>query len=219
MRHSKVSTRLIALIGALAIMLMAIGALGLYGIDKTNDALKSVYEDRAVPAVQLGDIRARQLDNLAALEGALRTPSTQNTAEQVARVESNLSSIGQTWKLYMATRQTQEEAQLARNFAEMRATFEQQVLRPLLAALHANDVPTAAQLLSGNAVFHHLELEKGIEALLQLQVRVAAREYAEAEARYEVIHNAAIAIIVASLAFAGVFGFFITRSIGRELGA
>jgi methyl-accepting chemotaxis protein-1 (serine sensor receptor) len=61
MNKLKISTRLIWLIGVLAALLVAIGGLGLFGIGKSNDALKSVYEDRTVPAAQLGEIRALML--------------------------------------------------------------------------------------------------------------------------------------------------------------
>jgi hypothetical protein len=70
----KVSTRLMLLISVLSVLLVAIGGLGLFGISSSNDALKSVYEDRTVPTAQLGSIRALQLANRLALNIALVTP-------------------------------------------------------------------------------------------------------------------------------------------------
>lgn len=46
----KISTRLVILIGILSVLLMAMGGIGLFGINASNDALRSVYEDRTVPS-------------------------------------------------------------------------------------------------------------------------------------------------------------------------
>ncbi len=47
----KISTRLFALIGSLSLLLIGIGTMGLLGIRNTNDAIKTVYEDRTVPSL------------------------------------------------------------------------------------------------------------------------------------------------------------------------
>ena len=57
----KVSTRLTLLIGMLALIMVCIGGLGLYGISRSNDALKTVYEDRTVALAHLGQYLARKL--------------------------------------------------------------------------------------------------------------------------------------------------------------
>nr|WP_276595234.1 MCP four helix bundle domain-containing protein [Roseateles albus] len=57
-KTKKISTRLLILVGTPCALLVTIGALGLYGLEKTNASLKTVYEDRAVPAVELGQINA-----------------------------------------------------------------------------------------------------------------------------------------------------------------
>jgi hypothetical protein len=61
--HLKISTRLIILIGTLSIFLAGVGGIGLFGISASNDALRTVYEDRTVPLGQLGEIKARQISN------------------------------------------------------------------------------------------------------------------------------------------------------------
>ena len=51
-----IKTRLILLITLLSILLAAIGALGLSGMSGSNQGLKTVYEDRTVPLMDLGKI-------------------------------------------------------------------------------------------------------------------------------------------------------------------
>ena len=50
-----ISTRLVFLIGLMSALLLAIGAVGLYGISRTNQSLHTVYEDRTVPMGQLSE--------------------------------------------------------------------------------------------------------------------------------------------------------------------
>jgi methyl-accepting chemotaxis protein-1 (serine sensor receptor) len=63
MTNLKISTRLIALLGVLSALLIVIGGIGLYGIGQSNDALKTVYEDRTAPMGQLADIQRLLLRN------------------------------------------------------------------------------------------------------------------------------------------------------------
>lgn len=53
MNNFKISTRLLVLIGLLSTILIGIGLLGLLGISQANAGLKTVYEDRTVPAGQI----------------------------------------------------------------------------------------------------------------------------------------------------------------------
>jgi methyl-accepting chemotaxis protein len=40
----------------LSVLMVGIGTLGLYGFNHSNAGLKTVYEDRLIPSVQLGSI-------------------------------------------------------------------------------------------------------------------------------------------------------------------
>ena len=56
MNQLKISTRILLMLSVLAALLVFVGLLGLYGMSQTNDRMRSIYEDRAVPLKQLGDI-------------------------------------------------------------------------------------------------------------------------------------------------------------------
>ena len=56
MNDLKVSTRLTLLIGAMAALLLVIGALGLYGMARSDDALKAVYQSRAEATAVAGAV-------------------------------------------------------------------------------------------------------------------------------------------------------------------
>ena len=71
MNNLKISTRLIILIGVLSALLVGIGWIGLYGISQSNDALKTVYEDRTVSLGQLANVQKLLQRNRLQLESAL----------------------------------------------------------------------------------------------------------------------------------------------------
>jgi methyl-accepting chemotaxis protein len=218
MNNLKVSTRLTMLLGVLSALLVAIGSLGLFGIGQSNGALKSVFEDRTVPAVQLGRINALVLQNRLAINIALVTPTPEVIKERSAEVESNLATITKEWEAYMATYLTPEEAQVAKIFADHRKTFVQEALLPTIAALRANELKEALRLVTEKVRPLSPPLERGIAALVKIQIDEAQNLYNAAAARYATIRAISIAAIAGGLLFAGLFGFVLVRTLGRQLG-
>ena len=218
MNTLRISTRLTLLIGVLLALLLVVGGLGLYGTNKSSDALKSVYEDNTVPAAQLGEVRALQLVNRLAINIALVTPTPEVIAERTAQIEANGATIGKTWAAYAATKQTPEEAALTRAFAEARKKFLDEGLVPVVAALRANDLKEALRL--NIEVIRPLStpMETGIDALVRNQIAGAKTMFDDAKARDATIHFASLAVIGGGLLFAGLLGFAMTRSITRQLG-
>ena len=218
MNNLKVSTRLMMLIGVFSALLVAIGSLGLLGIGQSNDALKSVFEDRTVPAAQLGRINALVLHNRLAIDIALETPTPEVIKERTAEVESNIAAISKEWDAYMATYLTPDEAQVAKTFASDRRRFVQEALRPTIAALRANDLKEATRLVIEKIRPLSLPLEGGLTALIKIQIDEAQNLYDAAAKRYSTIRAISITAILAGLVFAGLFGFVLVRSLGRQLG-
>ncbi|MDI1239464.1 MAG: Tar ligand binding domain-containing protein, partial [Polaromonas sp.] len=217
MNNFKISTRLILLIGILSVLLLAIGSVGLFGINQSNEALKTVYEDRLVPAGQVAEIQKDLLENRLLVAVSLVTPTPDIIAKNTDQVEANIAAIGKVWEAYMATSLTTEEAKLAKAFAEDRAKFVQQGLRPVVAALRANDIKEASRLMTEVVRPLYVPVGADIEALMKLQLDVAKSEYDNALARYATIRIGAISAIVAGVLFAFVFGMTLVRGISRSL--
>lgn len=168
MNNLKVSTRLAMLIGALSLLLIAIGGLGLFGIASSNAALQSVYEDRTIPTAQLGDIRSMVMANRLALNAAMVNPTAGMIATSTATVEANIAAIDKLWQAIMATKMTVEEQALARTFAEDRKRFVQEGLIPATAALRSTDLKEALRLVTDKVRPLYEPVKKGIDALGEL---------------------------------------------------
>jgi methyl-accepting chemotaxis protein-1 (serine sensor receptor) len=217
MTNLKISTRLIALLGVLSALLIIVGGIGLYGIGQSNDALKTVYEDRTAPMGQLADIQRLQLRNQLVIANSLIDQMPAEISKNTAEVEANIAAIGKVWGAYMATTLTPDEAILARKFAEDRAKFVQEGLKPAVAALRAGDMTETQRLIAEKIHPLYTPVAAGTEALIKLQLDVAKQEYEAAVARYATIRFVSIASILAGLLFAGLFGIGLIRGLSRSL--
>src|ERR1035437_10278826 len=133
MSQLKISTRLALLIGALALLLVLIGGVGLYGMSKSDEALDVAYQDSTLPIAQTADIKYLMIHNSLVLTDTLLEPTPKRVADDTAEVEANIALISKTWDSYMVTPKTPEEAQLAKAYAEKRTQFVKEGLQPVVA--------------------------------------------------------------------------------------
>jgi methyl-accepting chemotaxis protein len=217
MNNLKISTRLVVLIGALSLLLLAIGGIGLFGIGQSNRALLSAYEHRMVPMGEVAEIEARLLRNRLAIATALVTPTPAEIASQTQMVEENIAAIGKLWTTYTADTLAPEEDKIAKAFAADRKRFVEEGLKPAVAALRANDVKEAQRVAVEVVRPLYVPVASGIQALIKYQLDEGKRGYEEAMARYQTILVVCIGAIVAGLLFASAFGWLLIRGISRSL--
>ena len=89
---------------------------------------------------------------------------------------------------------------------------------PAMAALRAGDFKEAQRLVIEKIRPLSVATERGVDALIKLQVDEAQKEYDHAVARYATIRLISIAATIGGLLFAGVLGVIMVRSMGRQLG-
>ncbi len=217
MNQFKISTRLIVLIGALSVLLLGIGGIGLLGISRANDALLSVYEHRTIPMGQVAEIQERLLRNRLAIAVTLVTPTPEDIARNTKEIEANIAAISKVWEAYQSSALSPEESALATRFAESRKRFVVEGLNPTVAALRANDLTQAQRLVVDAVRPLYLPVGEGIRDLMALQLSEGRKSYEAAVARYTTIRNAAVLAIAVGLAFAVLFGTFLVRGISRSL--
>jgi methyl-accepting chemotaxis protein-1 (serine sensor receptor) len=218
MKQMNVSTRLAILVGSMAVLVYSIGELGLFGITDSNERLQSVYEDRAVPAAELGEIRAGLLETRLAMNAYVVTPTAELAAQGVARLEASLASIDQQWKAYEAKPHDAQEVPLVRAFATENAKLLKEGLEPALVALRAADPAKVQQLLVEKIRPQFLPAQQALKQLVSFHLDAAKRQFEEATARYRMIQKIAITAVVSGLLFSVLFGFALIRSLGRQLG-
>ena len=219
MNQLKVSTRLLLLTGTLSLLLIVIGAIGLWGISDANQSLKTVNAQRVAPLGALAEIQRRQLVSVTMLINAIGDPRPEEIAKAENLLREDSVAIDGLWKAYTATVLTTDETRLAQAFADARARYRSEGIQPTLAALQAGQLKHATRLVDD--VLNPLgePVAASIQALLKLQIDVAREEHASAEAKYATVRAFAIAAMAAGLLFAAAFSAWMVRSLTRQLGA
>lgn len=217
MNNFKISTRLTVLIGSLSLVMLVVGCIGLLGISKSNASLQSVYEDRLLALAQISEVQRLLLRNRLGIAVSLVTPTPDVISRNTAEVEENIQAIGKVWANYMATKMTPAEEKLAMDFAEDRKKFVQEGLLPTVAALRANDVTKANQLVVEAIRPLYQPVNAGIVAITKELLQESKTAYESATERYVLIRNISVASMALGVLFAVWFGAALSRGITRPL--
>ncbi|MFT5591584.1 MAG: methyl-accepting chemotaxis protein [Bradyrhizobium sp.] len=210
-------TRLGAVIGFLALLAIAVGLAGLFGMSRANEGLRTVYEDRTIALEQISHIDRMMLQNRLAIDESLRGTKLAAIQSQLGIVDANIATINKVWAEYMATYLTPEEKLLADKFMLDRSEMVKGGLQPITTALRDEKFDIATGLEARYQALY-VPVTAGIEALRELQVREAKKEYELSTERYGFMRNAVITTIVLGVLLAALGGILLIRRVYRQLG-
>ncbi|UCV00950.1 methyl-accepting chemotaxis protein [Acidovorax radicis] len=217
MNRFKISTRVATLSALLSLLLLTIGSLGLWGMGRSNEALRSMYADNLIATGEVTQIQALLLHNRLAIAIALITPEPATIEASSKQVEANIAAITRIWDAYLARSHGPEESRLARDFTEHRGRFVQEGLRPTVAALRSGDLPGATRLVTTAVRPLYVPVGANIEALVQLQADEGRKASAASAERYATVRAVAWATIAGGLLLAILFAATMVRGIRRAL--
>jgi methyl-accepting chemotaxis protein-1 (serine sensor receptor) len=185
-------------------------------MNRSNEGLKAVYEGRALVLEELSRIDALLLRNRLSLSLAITDPMVDVKAES-AQIEKNIAEIANTWRAYLAAPLMPDEKRRAEKLAGEWSQMDAQSLVPAVSALRGGNVE-AAKAAQDQLQKLAPAIVQQLDALRKLQVDGAREEYEHAAARYAVLRNTAVAVIVLGTLAAALFGYFLIRNIYRDLG-
>ncbi len=212
LNNMTIKSRLMLVIGMLSLLLMSIGGLGLYGISQSNEGLKTVYEDRTVVAIDLGSI----LDRMQHIR--LNTIMAANLrSESVVRERAGLTAqrdmeINNTWQKFIVTNLTVEEEQLANTWLPQWQVYKESRDRTMSLA-QAGDFDGAIANANNDAGPKFEAVYGTISNMIELQGRVAAQEYAEAQSNFNSVFMIISTTVVVGVILAIVIGMMLIRAI------
>ncbi|MBI5660418.1 MAG: Tar ligand binding domain-containing protein [Nitrosomonadales bacterium] len=215
-----IKSRLAVVIAILSLSLLAIGGMGILGMSKANEGLRTVYDNSVVPMEQVSNIQKMLLENRLRIAVSLVTPTPDAIRMNTEAVEQNIAEITRIWELYTANNQlTAEDRVLADKFAEDRKRFVQEGLKPAIAALRANDIKLANNLVTDKVRPFYEPVGAGIKKLMQMQLDDAKLEYQAAQSRYDTNRNITFGLITVGMVLAIWLGIALIRAIVRPLQA
>ncbi|MBB1520346.1 methyl-accepting chemotaxis protein [Aquipseudomonas guryensis] len=212
----KVATRLLLLAGVLIAFLLAIGALGVFGMRESNAGMETVYNDRVVPLKDLKLISDRYAVNIVDTSHKVRIAAL-GWQEGLRSVQKAEEDIRQSWGQYTSTAMVPEEQALVDELKPLLKDADQAVSK-LLRILESSDQVALEQFISDELYQKIDPVSDRFGQLVDVQLQVAKREYDAAHDRYSLVLAVVIGCVIGSLLLAVVLGVLITRSLLRQLG-
>ena len=217
MNQLKISTRLLILVAVLSVMLVGGAAMGLFGITKGTDALKSVYQNRTVPMGQLSEIMRLTQRNQLLVASSLTAAEAPSIEKNMGELQTNAASITKLWTDYSAGPLTPNEQQLAKVFLDNRTNYVQQGLLPAAKALRENNMDESQRLFNESVSPLFDKVRDTLTPLIQLQIDTAKSEYDAAVERANLIWWLAIGSLLIGLPIAAMWSYGLIRNLSRSL--
>jgi len=216
-KNLNIKCRLITIIGLLSVLLLVTGGLGLFGMSQAKEGLRTIYQDSALPISQIASIQKLLLLNRLNIANSLSNPTAEVILKNTAEVEQDIEKSARLWHEYSGARLSDEEKILADRFAENSEHWVADGLKPAIAALRANDMTHANQIVADKINTLYPMIGDNIQQLMQVQIGMAGQVFAAARSRYETITTLSIAMIMAGIAMALWQGLALIRAIVRPL--
>ena len=215
-KNLSIKARLTFVVGLLSVLLIAIGGMGLLGMQKTNEGLRTVYEDRTVPLMDLGLVI--DMVNRARINAmvAANAPKPEVAEKAYSDTKELDKEINEKWVKYTATYLTPEEKKLADNFSVEWKTYQESRNETFTLAI-SGDFVASKENAAKNAGPKFMIARETMFKLIELQGYVAKSEFDAAQSRYSTIRNAAIGLIVLGILLALWMGISMILAITRPM--
>ncbi|SAK81644.1 methyl-accepting chemotaxis protein [Caballeronia pedi] len=213
-----VRARLAIVTGAVAAVLVAVGSVGLFGVQQGNAALRHVFEGRAQALQTISTIDELITQSQFAISDAVLDPSAQKTQAVVASTQRRIANIDALLGRYLRYPLDASETPLARRLASDWATLRDQGFRPTANLLAANNLSEAQWIVTQQIEPTAARVKKETTELRAFQLNAAQQEYDHAQRVSRVVQWTVAACIAAGVALVGWLCFSMARALIRQLG-
>ena len=189
----RISQRLWMMVSISCLIFVIAVVIGWHGLNDSRYALKTVYQDRAMPMYDLSKINSLIKENysdvLRAFQhdpaGSMLAVHDHPTSLHTNAIKKRSNELDALWNQYWSSHLTEEEKVLAANFAERRDAWNVK-LNLAVASIEANDF--SPQIMAEFLQTGRNEgraAEEAMDKLLEYQVLDAKRLFENAEAMHQ----------------------------------
>ena len=207
----------LVILGIISTVLLAgVGSYGIYGVNQTNNKLKTVYEDRTVPLADISGILDRAQRSRLNAVIASSYESLEEANKRAAMTVQRDSEINEIWKKYMLTTLTPEESFLSNQFVERWKVFQE--ARNMAINYATQGDFKAAHTIAMNEINPKFDLvHETLFKLIQLQEDVAGKEYGLAQSQSSTIFTVTVLLVVLGVIFSGVLSILLIKNIMQSI--
>ncbi|MDA8099353.1 MAG: methyl-accepting chemotaxis protein [Nitrospiraceae bacterium] len=226
-KNMRIGSKMLALVGFMALLLVMIGILGLRGISGTNDVLEGVYHDNTVPATKLSEVDDLLMDSVKhLLLASFHDPRLEESklheqdhpiTRHTEKIEKNIQEMNSIWQEYKSLNHGAKERAIVDSFTADKDTFQSEGLKPAIRLLVERRFKEANEhtVKVINPRLAKLEEESG--ELIDLQIKEGGDAFSESQSRYAATRNFLISALVIGIILAVVVSLFIIRGITLPL--
>lgn len=212
-----VTQRIASIVVAFLLLITALGFSGVHFLGETVSGLKTVYEDRVVPLRDLKRVSDAYAVNI--VDAAHKARNGNYSYERaLADVTTAHELIDSTWKAYMATELTTDEAIVASGVKELMADADR-ALVDLERVLKSHD-EAGLDVFVREVLYARIDpVTERVSKLIDLQLDVAKVEYEDAVSRYETSNLIFLLLALVSAVVLIGQSILLIRYFQRNLGA
>lgn len=211
---STIKSKLILLMTVMSAVAIIIALFGLKGMKNSNDAFKSVYENRIVPLDDLKMVADLYAVNIVDTSHKVRNGNI-SVKEAIANIESAQQGINEHWQKYASTELTSEEATLVKD-AEKLFVPADAATNKLLKLLRNNDM-AAVEYFTIHDLYPSIDpISEVIGKLVTLQLDESQKSFNASEEAFSSTLTLNIVILGIGIILGGVLGFLTISTILRS---
>ncbi|MFM0204219.1 methyl-accepting chemotaxis protein [Paraburkholderia fungorum] len=207
--------RLALAMGFLSILLIAGGTMGVSGVAMSNSNLQQLYSDQLASSVALSETSVALARARLWIFRIALNPAGSDVAKYARNAKDQLDRSNNAWGAYRAL--PISDADEARGAGEVDQRLKDLVTtgyEPVFQAIASADAVKITSAVSAMSAAQYGDVTSRIDALEQIQARIAQSSYARAETRFDWF----VGIAIAGVAFALVAAALAWRSLQRAIG-
>ncbi|MFZ6800405.1 methyl-accepting chemotaxis protein [Undibacterium sp. Di24W] len=217
MLNLTIKFRLIATMLVMAIMLTIGGAMGIWGVRNSNNAINELYTNQLPSLNSLGKTEVALLRARTAIDRSIAHPEDAKNADNLKRVEDFLSKANEAWKTYQALPADQDEKRLASEVAAAREKFLSDAFQPMLVAIKAGNKEEADRLNMTVVPPLFSAYSDKLGTLVEFQSKTATALLNEKQADYKTFFWLDIVGVAAGLIAVFFSAYYLLLAISRPL--
>lgn len=218
LNNLSIKLRLILTMAFMGIMLIVGGAMGVFGLQTTNNTLKEVFSNQLPSSDAINTMMIRLLQARSTLNRVALRPNDPGAEATIKRAEDLHVQSEAEWKKYLALPiDSDEERKLSEEVTAKRANYMQVGDKQLIEALRAGRNEEVEEILTVKMSPLYQDLSKSTTALSAIQTENAKAGYDDSQALFTKFRIAAIGGVLFGLVAVAISAFFLIRAINQPL--
>lgn len=218
LKNISIKLRLQLTMTFMGLMLIVGGAMGVLGVQTTNNTLQNIYVNQMPSSEAIHSMMTRLLQARAGLNLVAMRPYEETSERTLKRAENFYLQSEEEWKKYLSLPiDTEEEKKVADEVTTKRTRYLKEAEQGLIAALRAGRSEDVEDILVNKLPPLFQSLTKSTDELIQLQMKSAASGYQDSQTLFHYFRIVAVVGVLLGLIGVAIYAFFLIRAITGPL--